>query len=327
MGRRGVWHVRGRCEDGGPVSKARVATASYPIRAVARLTGIGIDTLRAWERRHAAVTPTRDGRGRLYSDTDIARLRLLRDAVAHGHSIGRLAALSDAELGRLATSPTAGAHVSAPAGRMAFDSAALATALQQFDVTGIDQQISRLASVLPPVALLEDVLIPALTQVGDEWHPGRGRIAHEHLMSSTVRNILGSFLRLHARPDPSTRLLFATLSGDRHEIGTLGAAMLAASSGLGVTYLGPDLPAREIVESVRPACAQVLVLGLTVTSTAKAAERELRTVMSALPKDVELWTGGRGAARHASIITPRGLVLGNYAAYQQELARIGGRVA
>ena len=114
-----------------------------------------------------------------------------------------------------------------------------------------------------PLELLRDVLMPVLAQVGDDWHRGPARIAHEHLMSSTMRNILGSFLRLYARPDASTRLLFATLAGERHEIGTLGAAMLAASSGLGVAYLGPDLPAREIVESVRPAGAQVLVLGLT----------------------------------------------------------------
>jgi MerR family transcriptional regulator, light-induced transcriptional regulator len=117
------------------------------------------------------------------------------------------------------------------------------------------------------------------------------------------------------------------LAGDRHEIGTLGAAMLAASSGLGVAYLGPDLPANEIVESVRPAGARVLVLGLTAVSAGKTRERELRTIVRDLPRDVELWAGGRGAARHASIITPRGLVLGDYAAYQQELIRIGGRVA
>ena len=57
------------------MSKRREAAASYPIRAVSRLTGIGIDTLRAWERRHQAVTPVRDDRGRMYTDADIARLR------------------------------------------------------------------------------------------------------------------------------------------------------------------------------------------------------------------------------------------------------------
>jgi methanogenic corrinoid protein MtbC1 len=169
--------------------------------------------------------------------------------------------------------------------------------------------------------------MPVLAQVGDEWHRGPVRIAHEHLMSSTMRNILGSFLRLYARPDVATRLLFATPAGERHEIGTLGAAMLAASSGLGVAYLGPDLPAREIVASVKPAGAQVLVLGLTATTTAKAAQRELRTIVHDLPTQVELWAGGPAAVRHAAIISPRGLVLGDYAAYQQELVRIGGRIA
>jgi hypothetical protein len=42
--------------------------------------------------------------------------------------------------------------------------------------------------------------------------------------------------------------------------------MLAASAGLGVSYLGADLPAREIVDSVEPAGAQVLVLGLTTAA-------------------------------------------------------------
>ena len=40
-----------------------------------------------------------------------------------------------------------------------------------------------------------------------------------------------------------TRLLFATASGGRHEFGTLGAAMLAASSGLRGTCL-VGLPGR-----------------------------------------------------------------------------------
>jgi len=318
--------MRGSGPDRGPVKKPRDTPAHYPIRAVAKLTGVAIDTLRAWERRHSAVTPIRDDRGRMYTDADIARLRLLRGAVARGHSIGRLAGLTDAKLRHLAAAGASAVSEVDATRRTPIDTAALTAALQKYDATAIDQQISRLASVLPPLELLRDVLMPVLTQVGDDWHRGSARIAHEHLMSSTLRNILGSFLRLYARPEVSTRLLFATLAGERHEIGTLGAAMLAASSGLGVAYLGPDLPAREIVESVRPAGAQVLVLGLTATSAGKARERELRTIVRDLPKEVELWAGGRGAARHAALIGPRGLVLPDYNAYQQELARIGGRV-
>ena len=303
------------------------APAHYPIRAVSRLTGISIDTLRAWERRHDAVTPVRDERGRMYTDADVARLRLLRQAVEQGHSIGRLAGLTDTDLLGLAVpGGTTAAPAADPVRPALPDTAALSAALQKYDAAAIDREIARLAAVLRPLDLLRDVLMPVLVQVGDDWHRGRAGIAQEHLMSSTVRHILGSFLRLYAQPDAKVRLVFATPSGDRHEIGTLGAAMLAASSGLGVAYLGPDLPAREIVESVKPAGAQVLVLGLTTASAGKARERELRAIVRDLPRDVELWAGGRGAERHAAIIIPRGLVLPDYHAYQQELIRLGGRV-
>ena len=60
----------------------------YPIRAVARMTGLSVDTLRAWEHRSEAVVPTRNQRGRLYSDVQVARLKQLADLVAHGHAIG-----------------------------------------------------------------------------------------------------------------------------------------------------------------------------------------------------------------------------------------------
>ena len=203
----------------------------------------------------------------------------------------------------------------------------LLAALRDYDAVGLDQELSRLAAALRPLDLLQDVLMPVLTQVGDDWHRRRTRIAQEHLMSSAMRNLLGAFLRVYARRAASARLLFATPAGERHEIATLGAAMLAASAGLGVSYLGADLPARDIVDSVEPAAAQVLVLGMTTAAADKARERELKTIVREIPDGVELWAGGRGAERHASIIRPRGLVLADYQTYHQELVRLGGRVA
>ena len=91
----------------------RETRARYPIRAVSKLTGISIDTLRAWERRHAAVAPVRDDRGRLYTDADVDRLRLLHRALTHGHSIGRLAPLTNEELQHLASEPAASGGVRA----------------------------------------------------------------------------------------------------------------------------------------------------------------------------------------------------------------------
>ena len=123
-------------------------------------------------------------------------------AVEQGHSIGRLAGLTDAELHRLAVPAGAIAAPAAdPVRPTSLDTAALSAALQKYDAAAIDQEIARLAAVLRPLDLLRDVLMPVLVQVGDDWHRGRAGIAQEHLMSSTVRHILGSFLRLYAQPD------------------------------------------------------------------------------------------------------------------------------
>ena len=139
-----------------PGKPPRDTRARYPIRAVSKLTGIGIDTLRAWERRHAAVTPIRDDRGRLYTDADIDRLRLLQRALAHGHSIGRLASLTNEELHPLAGEPAASRAPSADQSRSTtVDAAALAAALQSYDASAIDREMTRLAAVLRPLELLQ----------------------------------------------------------------------------------------------------------------------------------------------------------------------------
>jgi len=298
--------------------------AHYPIRAVSKLTGISLDTLRVWERRYGAVKPARDARGRLYSAADVARLRRLTQALAAGHSIGRVASLSDARLQRLTAE-------SAPAASMsvvgtAFDSSRLRRALARLDSSAIEQELSRLATVLAPIELVQGVLLPSLRVVGDEWHTSTGGISREHLMSATAGHLLGSFLRLHSTDAATTRLLFATPSHERHELGLLAAAMLAAARGLRVTYLGADLPAREIVHAARASAANVVVVGVTMDDRHRTTGRQLLSIARGLSANVEFWAGGPGARRHAQLLDRRGLVLDHFDEYVRQLDRLEARV-
>ena len=73
--------------------------SSYRIGAVSRLTGIPADTIRMWERRYAVVEPRRgEGRYRLYTRQDIARLALVKRLVDAGNAIGTVAGLSSEQL-------------------------------------------------------------------------------------------------------------------------------------------------------------------------------------------------------------------------------------
>ncbi|HSG20529.1 MAG TPA: MerR family transcriptional regulator, partial [Burkholderiaceae bacterium] len=70
--------------------------------AAARLSGIPVETLRVWERRHAVSgEPLRRGTHRLYSRAQVERLALVKRLVDGGHAIGSLAPLSDAQLAQM----------------------------------------------------------------------------------------------------------------------------------------------------------------------------------------------------------------------------------
>jgi DNA-binding transcriptional MerR regulator len=71
----------------------------YRIGALARLTGIPVTTLRVWETRYGAFTPSKTaGQHRLYGSQDVLRAQLFKQLTAEGHAISTLAVLSLAQL-------------------------------------------------------------------------------------------------------------------------------------------------------------------------------------------------------------------------------------
>jgi DNA-binding transcriptional MerR regulator/methylmalonyl-CoA mutase cobalamin-binding subunit len=303
-------------------------TLLYPIRAVSKLTGISIDTLRAWERRYQVVTPQRDDRGRLYSEENVQRLRLLNSAVEKGHAIGRLATLSDEELQNMLANPTPGSFsmsfakssnpeepVRAPRSVMA--------AIERMDYAEAERELSLLAAVLAPRELARRVALPLMRQVGEAWHEGKLSIAQEHMTSALLRNMLGALIPLHQRSSTSTRLLFATPSGELHEFGILLSAMLAVGGGLGIIYLGANLPAEEIVLAAQKTAPQAVVLGFIGANTGVA---EVQKIAHKLPSQIELWVGGTQSGSFIEEIRKtRALLIEDFDILEQHLTRLGAR--
>jgi DNA-binding transcriptional MerR regulator len=71
----------------------------YRIGAVAKLTGISTDTIRAWERRYRVVEPNRgENNNRYYTEAHISKLISVKRLVDAGQAIGTVCRLSEQQL-------------------------------------------------------------------------------------------------------------------------------------------------------------------------------------------------------------------------------------
>lgn len=302
------------------------AHEALPLRTVSRMTGLSPDIIRAWEKRYGVVAPTRGARGaRLYSLADIARLRLLRQVVGSGRAIGDVARLSPAELAALAGSPA----VSGDGRRQAAGSDAdhgvvgqAIAALERFDGLALDRCLGDALMALGSREFIAQVAAPLLGEIGARWEDGRLSVADEHLLSALMRNLLSGMLRARG-PGTAPTVLLATPRGERHEFGLLLAGLLIADAGLGLCYLGTDLPAAEIVAAARRAGVAVIGLGMVNEDNHGSALAEVRSIERALAPATELWLGGRAAAAvGAALGASRAVVLDRIDSLETELQRL-----
>lgn len=289
---------------------------TYPVRVVARMTGLKPELIRAWESRYGAVHPIRTpGGSRRYSASDLRRLRLLREAVDAGHRIGQVARLSAAELRRLVPEP---ATVSDD------PIAATLEAVKRLDALELRRLLTSELERLGTEAFATDLALPLLVEVGARWERGELSISAEHLATAVVRSLLMPTLDPDEERGGGPKIVFATPSGELHDVGTLVAAMLAGRVGAEVIYLGADVPAEDLARTAIDSRAAAVALGV-VTLPADSAMAILRDLRDRVPQDVGVWIGGAGIERVDSL--PGIVRIANFDQLEANVTLLDGGVA
>jgi DNA-binding transcriptional MerR regulator/methylmalonyl-CoA mutase cobalamin-binding subunit len=289
----------------------------YSIKAVSQATGLTVETLRAWERRYGVVVPRRDEMGRrVYGAEDVLRLRRLREATERGHPIGRLVALDDTSLARLLHEPERRPQSAAATTFVE----RILDAARRFAAAECEQALTLAISLMPPARLIDEVLEPLLHQVGDRWHSGQFSIAQERLVSTIVRKHIGLIVESYDRTARRQAIVFATLPGERHELGLLMSAMVCASHGCKVHYLGADLPPQEVARYAQAVGAAVVALSVVLHDGLRDLPAQLAAMREILGPDVPIWIGGLAAqAIERSALPAQCLVIGDQAELEQRL--------
>ncbi|GAB4413433.1 MAG: MerR family transcriptional regulator [Bacteriovoracaceae bacterium] len=247
----------------------------YSIQLASKISGVGVHTIRAWEKRYKAVVPERNDTGRReYTDADIERLSLLSELCTIGHSIGKVATLPTEELRKLLkklgknevqnkqhAKKVESALVDIPQSLQS-----LLLALKAYKLDIISHEINKLKILLTPRQLALDIISPLLNQVGYQVEKRELSISQEHALSAILKFHMGHLLfrQFHHKSTKPYKVLICSPEGDYHEFGILQAALLCNHYGVHFYYLGPNLPVESLIDAYNSLEANMIILGSTV---------------------------------------------------------------
>lgn len=264
-----------------------------PLRLVVSRTGLKPETIRAWERRYGAVQPARTPGGtRRFSEEDVARLLHLKALRDRGRELMSIATLPTERLAQMVEAERERAPIQpqqAPA-PLTEEQEEYLDAIQRLDARDASSMLKAMSEGLGNVALLVQVAIPLMWHVGHRWNAGTMGVAQEHLVSAQLRQLLLGKLDEIETPPNAPKLLFTTPAGQPHEFGILAGSIAAKEAGFDVLYLGPELPAEEIIWAVAQSKTDVLVLSVIRRMSEEEMVQVERLVETLAPR-VPIWIG------------------------------------
>lgn len=144
-------------------------------------------------------------------------------------------------------------------------------ATRRLDVVAMDRILDGAFASERFESALEHVVFPALRAVGDGWADGSIDVAMEHAASETVRRRLARFYDAVAS-DGAPDVIVGLPPGGRHEIGALAFAVAARRRGVGVLYLGADVPLASWLTAVTTSRAPIAVVAVVAATDVAAAD-------------------------------------------------------
>jgi methanogenic corrinoid protein MtbC1 len=168
--------------------------------------------------------------------------------------------------------------------------ARLLRAVRDFDEDRMHAILDETLASFGLEAVLRDLILPTLAEVGLGWQEDALAISQEHFASNLIRARLLSLARLWGRGSGPLALL-ACPAGERHDITLIAFGLILRSHGWRILFLGTDTPIatiKQTVETARP--------DLTVLTTFDPALLETEApALRRLSKLGPLLLGGPGA--------------------------------
>jgi MerR family transcriptional regulator, light-induced transcriptional regulator len=273
-------------DDSKRATSTALSSEWIPIGELARRSGLTPDLLRVWERRYGLLKPRRtQANRRLYSRVDETRVRLMQRYIAQNVPPAQAAELVAAA--RLTVS--GGSQASVAEHEVQAAHAELRETLDRFEETAAQRVLERLLGAYSRLAVIRDVILPYLRDVGERWASSHLTVAQEHFASAFLEARFMAMARGWDRA-LGPRALLACPSGERHVFGLLSFGIALHQAGWRVIYLGADTPVHMLSEAADLIGPDLVALS-SVTPERLLPEEPMRALARRWPCAI----GGAGA--------------------------------
>jgi MerR family transcriptional regulator, light-induced transcriptional regulator len=181
---------------------------------------------------------------------------------------------------------------------------ALQRALDAFDEPAAQAVFDRMMSDLSLTAMLREVVLPYLAELGERWARGTASIAQEHFASNVIQGRLAGLARGWG-DGHGPRAILACPSAELHDLALMIFGIVLNRRGWRIDYLGANTPVDELTRAAQARQPDLVVLAATRPETLAPFTAEL----IALARHTPLVLAGPGAtpqlaaAVHAQLLT------------------------
>lgn len=253
---------------------------SYTIQMASKISGVGVHTIRAWEKRYKALEPNRDSSGhRTYTKTDVEKLMLLSELCLLGYTISKVAKLSIPDLKLLlkdlgkSEESIDFPELNLVKEKLVID-ASLSTnillfALKNYKIDVINQEIGKLKSVISSRDMALHILLPIAQLIRELSARGEFTRTQEETVSSLLRFHAGhSLFRSNERKEHShVNVVVVSVDNDSLDLGAIMAGLLCNHYGFNYSFLGHNLSIEALCDSLG-----FLNTNLVILSTANSSK-------------------------------------------------------
>ena len=237
----------------------------YAPAEIERLTGIPMNTLRAWERRYGVPKPRRgDGGHRMYTEADLETLQFLRKQVAAGVAISHaIASWREQQPASPDMHPDALVD-------------ALITAVDQLDERRADKVLSDAFAYHTVERVCVQVIAPAMQQIGERWAAGTCNVVVEHFATMVVSAQLQALMRTMPAPRGRPLIFVACVPGEQHALPALMLTLLLRRAGWRALFFGADLPLDDLATIVPDLQPDVVILSASISQWLPRVQEQVR---------------------------------------------------